>query len=110
MLAILDVIQLVQAALGQHPDPPSLLITHGLTGGSAVIASVGIFLRRGWASWSIMAWGIMTAGMLFFLGPVLDEPPEAWSGFRIIGGVVLSFGILAGWYVKKKVNAIGKEV
>jgi hypothetical protein len=100
LLALLDAWQLLEAAPGEHSDPPGLLVTHGITGALAGVAAVGIGRARPWAAWVTVCWGAATAGMLMVLGPVLREPPETWGALRTAGAVVAGFSIVAAWYVR----------
>jgi hypothetical protein len=49
LLCAADAWQLGQAARGRHPDPPSLLVTHGIAGVLAGLAALGIVRDRRWA-------------------------------------------------------------
>lgn len=61
LFATADLIQLVQAARGEHPDPPGLLLTHALTGLLAGLATVGLWQARAWAPIVVLGWSLVTA-------------------------------------------------
>lgn len=102
LFAAADLIQLIQAARGWHPDPPGLLVTHGVTGLLAGFAVVGIWSKRPWAVWAVLGWGAVTAGMLLVLGPLIQEPREEWPGFWIAAGVVVLFCLAVAYGVSPR--------
>jgi peptidoglycan/LPS O-acetylase OafA/YrhL len=102
ILSIADAWQLGQAALGRHPDPPGLLVTHGLTGVLAAAAAVGSWQVRRWATLAALAWGVATAAMLVALGPLLDTPPAERPQLWASAAVVLFLAGAAGWYLYRR--------
>jgi len=102
LFAAADLIQLIQAALGEHPDPPGLLLTHAVTGLLAGFAAVGLWRARPWTTVVVLGWGAVTAAMLVALGPVLDEPRETWPGLWLAAAVVAVFSAGAGWYARRR--------
>jgi hypothetical protein len=100
LFAVADLIQLIQAARGEHPDPPGLLLTHALTGLLATLAAGGLWQARPWASVAVLGWGAAMAAMLMVLGPVLDEPRETWRGLWLAAAVIAVFTAGASWYVQ----------
>jgi hypothetical protein len=105
LFAAAELVQLLQAARGFHPDPPGLLVTHLLTGLLAGIAAVGLWRGRFWAPAAVLGWGIAMAAMLAVLGPVLDEPRETWPGLRVAAVVVMVFAIIASVYARRRTRA-----
>jgi hypothetical protein len=106
LLCAADAWQLGQAARGRHPDPPSLLVTHGITGVLAGLAALGIVRDRRWATIAVLGWGAVTAGMLVALGPALNTPPEErpqlWVGAAVVG----AFTCAIAWYLRRSSQAI----
>jgi hypothetical protein len=102
LFAAADLIQLLQAARGEHPDPPGLLLTHALTGLLAGLAALGLWEARSWAAVAVMGWGAVMAAMLMILGPVLAEPRETWRGLWLAAAVVAAFAAGVGWYVRRR--------
>lgn len=102
LLSLADAWQLGQAALGRHPDPPGLLVTHVVTGVLAGAAAIGSWRNRRWAAGAAFAWGAVTAAMLVALGPVLDMPaserPQLWVGAAVV--FVAASG--AAWYLHRQ--------
>ena len=102
LFAVADLIQLLQALRGRHPDPPGLLVTHAVTGLLAGSAMVGICSRRPWAVGAVLGWGAVTAGMLVVLGPVIQEPREAWRGLWMAAGAVALLCVLAAYALSSR--------
>jgi hypothetical protein len=107
LFAAAELIQLLQAALGQHPDPPGLLLTHAVTGLLAGLATFGLWQARSWAPVAVLGWGFVMAAMLVVLGPVLDEPRDTWRGYWIAALVITVFAAGAGWYARRRTRPAG---
>jgi hypothetical protein len=99
LLSFADAWQLFQAAQGRHPDPPGLLVTHGVTGVLAAVTAVGGWRARPWAAPGALAWGAVTAAMLVALGPVLDTPPAERPQLWVSAGLVLVLASAAAWFL-----------
>lgn len=102
LFAAAEVVQLLQAAQGEHSDPPILLLTHALSGLLAGLATFGLWKARSWAPVTIMGWGAVMGAMLMALGPVLDEPRETWRGFWIAAAAVVLFAAGSSWYARDR--------
>ena len=101
LLSLADAWQLGEAARGKHPDPASLLVTHGVTGALAAAAAIGSWRARRWAALAALGWGVTTAAMLVALGPVLDTPPtERPQLWAMAATVVVAAGV-AAWYLRR---------
>jgi hypothetical protein len=99
LFTVAELLQLAQAARGEHPDPPGILLVHALSGILAVLAAVGLWRGRGWAPVAVLSWGVVMATMLMVLGPALDEPRESWRALQVAAAVVAVFSVGACWYV-----------
>ena len=104
-LCVADAWQLVQAARGAHPDPPSLLVTHGATGLLAGAATIGAWRRRRWAVLAVLGWGAVTTAMLVALGPVLDTPAAERPQLWVAAVVVASVASATAWYLHRSARA-----
>ena len=108
LLSFADLWQLGQAALGRHPDPPGLLLTHGLTGTLAAAAAVGSWRARPWAALAALGWGAATAAMLVALGPVLNTPQAERPQLWVIAAVVVVVAGAAAWYLHRRAAAASR--
>jgi len=100
-----DVWQLVQAARGAHPDAPSLLMTHVVTGFLAGAAAVGSWRRRAWAERAVLGWGAVTAAMLVALGPVLGTPASERPQLWVAAVAIASLASAVAWYLHRSARA-----
>jgi peptidoglycan/LPS O-acetylase OafA/YrhL len=107
LLAAAEVIQLIQAARGEHPDPPILLLTHALSGVLAGLAALGLSRRRSWAPGAVLGWGILMAAMLVALGPILDEPGDTWRRYWLAAVVIAAFAAGSAWYARSQTRRQG---
>jgi hypothetical protein len=107
VFAAAELIQLIQAARGEHPDPPVLLLTHALTGLLAGVAAFGLWQARFWAPAAVLGWGVVMAAMLVALGPILDEPGETWRGYWLAAGAVVTFAAGSAWYAQGRTRRQG---
>jgi peptidoglycan/LPS O-acetylase OafA/YrhL len=107
LFAAAEVIQLIQAGRGEHPDPPVLLLTHVLTGVVAGLAAFGLWRGRSWAPVAVLGWGILMVAMLVALGPILDEPGDAWRGYWLAAVVVGAFAAGSAWYARNQTRRPG---
>jgi hypothetical protein len=107
LFAAAELIQLIQAARGEHPDPPGLLLTHAVTGLLATLAAVGLWQARSWAPVAVLGWGAVMAGMLMVLGPVLEEPRETWRGLWVAAAMVAVFAAGASLYARYRTRRLG---
>jgi hypothetical protein len=100
LFAAAELIQLIQAARGEHPDPPILLLTHAFTGVLAGLAAFGLWRGRSWAPAAVLGWGVLMTVMLVALGPILDEPGDTWRGYWLAAVVVAAFAAGSAWYAR----------
>jgi hypothetical protein len=92
--------QVLEAFGGGHPDPRALVTIHAISGSAAALAVSGLLRGRRWAGLAIACWGTGVAVMLWQLGPMIGEPPEAWPGMRGAGAGILTLTLLAAWAVR----------
>lgn len=102
LLSLADVWQLADAARGRHPDPPGLLVMHGVTAVLAGAAAIGCWRARRWAAFAALGWGVATAAMLLALGPVLDTPPTERRQLWVSAAVVVVAAGAAAWYLRRQ--------
>lgn len=99
LLAAADIVQLVEIARGEHPDPPGLIVLHAITGILAGITAMGIWRARRWAVVAALCWGLLTSGMLVALGPLLNTPSEDCDGLWVAAAFVLVLTLTVSGYL-----------
>jgi hypothetical protein len=97
--------QVVLVPLGRSGDPPALTLLQSVVGTAAAIAAWGSWRGTRWAPWAALAYGIVTAGMLAVLGPLLELPMDARRGIWWGAAVMLLFGGFAAWYLQRTMRA-----
>ncbi|HUF28673.1 MAG TPA: hypothetical protein VMM18_16960 [Gemmatimonadaceae bacterium] len=95
--------QAADAALGRSIEPRALTLLQVLVGATAIAAAYGSWSGARWAPWAAVAWGVVTAGLILALDPLLQLAPEARRGLLIGGAVVLVLGGAAGWFLRRAV-------
>jgi hypothetical protein len=104
VFALLALNALVQAALvplGHSDDPPALTALQAVVGAAAVAAAWGSWTGTRWAPWAALLYGLVTAGMLAALGPLVALDADARRGVWIGAAVMLAFGLWAAWYLRR---------
>jgi hypothetical protein len=96
-------VQVVLAPLGRTGDPGALTLLQAIVGTAAAAAAWGSWAGTRWAPWAALLYGLLTAGMLVALGPLLDLPAEAQHGIWIGAGVVMLFAAASAWYLRRAV-------
>lgn len=82
-------------------DPAVLATLQAVVGVLALATAWGSWKGTRWSPASAIAWGIVTAGMLFALPSILDLPPEARGGIRVGSAIVLCIGFGIAWYLRR---------
>lgn len=87
--------------LGRSDDPGTLSWLQGLVGLTAAAAAWGSWRGARWAAAAAATYGLVTAGMLVALEPLLGLGPDARAGLRIGAATVLTFALGAAWYLRR---------
>lgn len=87
---------------GGSSDPAPLVGLQVLIGAAATAAGWGSWAARRWAPWAALAHGLVTAGMLLALMPLLDLGREARGGLWTGAAAVLLFDGWAAWYLRRR--------
>lgn len=93
--------QAAQEAMGRSDETLALTLLQVLVGATAMAAAYGSWSGARWAPWAALAWGMVTAGLILALDPLLDLGAEARRGLRIGAVVVLLLGCAAGWFLHR---------
>jgi len=86
---------------GNGGEPPPLIALQALVGASAAAAAWGTWRNARWASVACVLYGLVTAGMLAALPPLLDLPAEAGPGIWSGAALVLLFALSVAWYLRR---------
>ena len=114
MLAVVFVLIALNAwaEMGVEPldvsdDPVALRALQALSGLAAAAAAWGAWTGTRWAPAAAVGYGLVTAGMIVALDPLLDLGPDARGGLWIGAAVVLAFALWAAWYVRRVLRRDG---
>ena len=105
LLALNAWAQVALTAIGRTNDPPALFTLQFLGGAAAAAAAVGIWRNARWAPAAALAYGVVTAGMIVALEPILDLGRDARSGLVTGAAMVLAFSALSAWYLRRTAAA-----
>jgi hypothetical protein len=86
--------QVLRVAFGLSKIPATLTGLQFASGLTAVATAWGSWRRTRWTSGAALAYGVVTAGMLFALPSLLHLPADARSGIWAGSAVVLLFALL----------------
>lgn len=101
LLALNAFAQVIFVPLGLTGDPPALTALQALVGTAGAAAAWGSWTGTRWAPWAALLYGLVTAGMLVALDPLLALGPEARRGLWVGAACVLVFGLWAAWYLRR---------
>jgi hypothetical protein len=82
-------------------DPPALIFLQMVVGATAAAAAWGVWRRARWAPVASVLYGIVTAGMVVALAPILDLPAESRPGLWSGAALVLLFALSVAWYLRR---------
>jgi hypothetical protein len=101
VLALNAWVQVALALLGRSDDPLELRLLQTVVGLAAAAAAWGSWTGARWAPAAALLYGLVTAGMLVALVPLLDLGPDARGGLWTGAAAVLIFGLWAAWYLRR---------
>ena len=107
LLAVNAWAQVVLVPLGRADDPAALTALQALIGAAGAAAAWGSWAGARWAPAAAVLYGLVTAGMLVALTPLLDLGPDARGGLWMGAAAVLLFGLWAAWYLHRALSARG---
>ena len=101
LLALNAWAQVLLVPLGRSGDPPALTGLQTMIGIAGTAAAWGSWHGARWAPIAAVLHGVVTAGMLLALPPILDLEADARGGLRAGAVAVLVFAFGAGWYLRR---------
>ena len=93
--------------LGHSDEPVALTVLKTLGGLAAAAAAWGGWAGARWAPGAAAGYGLLTAGMLVALDPLLDLGPDARAGLWTGAAAVLGFALWAAWYLRRALRCDG---
>ena len=91
---------------GESDGPPALLVLQTLCGATAAATAWGAWRGARWSPALAMLYGLIAAGMVVSLGPMLDMPVEERGGLWIGGGVILLFAVGCAWFLRRSTRSV----
>lgn len=101
LLALNALAQVALALLGRADDPGPLVLLQTLVGLAAAAAAWGSWTGARWAPLAAAAYGVVVAGMLLALEPLLDLGAESRGGLRLGAASLLGLSLLAAWWLRR---------
>src|SRR3981081_4825784 len=101
-------VQVAFVPLGRTGDPRALTLLQALIGTAAAVAAWGSWAGTRWAPWAALLYGLVTAGTLVALGPLLDLPADSRRGIWMGAAVIMVLAALSGWYLHRAVAREGE--
>lgn len=101
LLALNAWAQVLLVPLGRSDDPASLTILQSLIGLAGTAAAWGSWSGARWAPMAAVLHGVVTAGMLLALPPILDLGADERGGLRAGAVAVLVFALGSAWYLRR---------
>ena len=108
LLALNAWAQGVLGLVGESSDPALLIALQAIIGATAAATAWSAWTGARWAAWAALAYGLVTAGMIVSLGPILDLSAQARSGLPLGAVVVLAVAALAAWYLRRRSSVDAK--
>ena len=106
ILALNAWVQVLLVLLGESGDPGALTVLQALVGIAGAAAAWGSWRGTRWAPVASALYGLVTAGMLAALVPLLGLEPDARGGLWTGAAAVLLFGLWAGWYLRRALRVL----
>ena len=93
--------QVVNDVTGANDSPRFLTFLQAIVGAMAAAAAWGGWKGARWAPAFALLYGVIAGGMVASLGPMLDLPPESRSGLWTGATIILVFGLLTAWWLRR---------
>jgi len=93
--------EVVNDVIGTNDSPRILALLQTIVGAMAAAAAWGSWKGARWAPAFALLYGVIAGGMVASLGPMLDLPAESRRGLWTGGVMVLIFGIVTAWWLRR---------
>ena len=101
LLALNAWAQVALVVLGRSDDPPLLTAWQTLVGAAGAAAAWGSWTAARWAPAAAATYGVVTAGMVIALEPMLALEADARGGLWVGAAVVFALGVGSAWYLHR---------
>jgi peptidoglycan/LPS O-acetylase OafA/YrhL len=91
-------------------SPPTLRALQALVGTLAVTTAWGAWTGARWSAALATLYGLVAAGMVVSLGPMLDMPVEERGGLWIGGAVILVFALVCAGFLRRMTRRANIDV
>jgi hypothetical protein len=91
-------------AFGDSGVPAMLVALQTITGVAAAATAWGSWVGARWAPVAAVSYGVIAAGMILALGPMLDLSAEDRSGLWTGALAVLVFTLVCAWWLRRSIR------
>jgi hypothetical protein len=91
--------ELLSMVSGTSGGPAALAVLQAVVGLTAIATAFGAWIGARWAPLLAALYGVITAGMIVALGPLLEMPAEERGGLLVGGAIVLAFALACAGYL-----------
>jgi hypothetical protein len=85
-------------------EPRVLTGWQAIIGAMAAVAAWGSWIGARWTPLFALLYGVLAGAMVASLGPLLDLPAESRSGLWMGGVILLAFGLLTAWWLRRSLQ------
>jgi hypothetical protein len=82
-------------------SPPALRTLQAIVGATGGATAWGAWTGARWSAALATLYGLIAAGMVVSLGPMLDMPVEERGGLLVGGAIVLLVSLACAWYLHR---------
>ena len=93
--------EVVNDVMGTNDSPRILAGWQAIVGTIGAAAAWGGWIGARWAPLFAVLYGVVAGAMVASLRPILDLPAEAAKGLWIGGAMVLVFGVVSAWWLRR---------
>ncbi|HEX7980694.1 MAG TPA: hypothetical protein VF461_18970 [Gemmatimonadaceae bacterium] len=93
--------QVINDFIDRSNEPPILTGLQAIIGVLAAAAAWGTWIGARWAPLYALLYGVTAGGMVASLGRMLDLPAESRNGLWFGGAIILGFGLLSAWWLRR---------
>jgi len=104
LLALAAWWQVFNDVTGASNEPRILTELQAIIGALALAAGWGTWTGARWAPVFALLYGLITGGMIYSIGPILDLKPEERRGLWFGAVLLIVFGIVSAWWLRRSIQ------